>query len=252
MHPIVLVLHNSVRWVILCALVVVGWRSFVAWRKGRVWRTWDERWHVLLVAAFDTQLLLGLTLYLWLSPLPRALWADFAGGMKNRVLRFFGLEHIAMMVLAVIVVHVGRAISKRASAARRHRHVWISTLAALVIVAASIPWPGLEHARPLLRTSLAVAPPEAACPVVYREQCAACHGARGHGDGPSAAGLTPRPRDYSDPKLASRSDDELMGVIRDGGLAHQLSAAMPSHGHLSDAELEELVQCVRALGSGGR
>jgi mono/diheme cytochrome c family protein len=35
--------------------------------------------------------------------------------------------------------------------------------------------------------------------VLFAENCAACHGDKGHGDGPAAKGLTPAPRDFTRP-----------------------------------------------------
>jgi cytochrome c553 len=46
--------------------------------------------------------------------------------------------------------------------------------------------------------------------VIYRNQCAMCHGNTGKGDGISAGALTVKPRDYSDPKWqASVTDDDI-------------------------------------------
>lgn len=42
------------------------------------------------------------------------------------------------------------------------------------------------------------APTLAAAPALYQTHCAACHGATGHGDGPRAAGLEPKPINFHD------------------------------------------------------
>jgi hypothetical protein len=39
---------------------------------------------------------------------------DSAGAMKDSVLRFYAVEHLAGMLLAVVVAQVGYSISKRA------------------------------------------------------------------------------------------------------------------------------------------
>jgi mono/diheme cytochrome c family protein len=44
---------------------------------------------------------------------------------------------------------------------------------------------------------------------IYAKDCLACHGRTGHGDGPAAFSLKPRPRDLSDPKIAAQTDGEL-------------------------------------------
>jgi mono/diheme cytochrome c family protein len=51
---------------------------------------------------------------------------------------------------------------------------------------------------------------------VYIAQCVKCHGDAGKGDGPSASSLTPRPRDLSDPAVASQTDGALFWKITTG------------------------------------
>jgi high-affinity iron transporter len=51
---------------------------------------------------------------------------------------------------------------------------------------------------------------------IYREQCAACHGASGRGDGPGAAGLDPPPADLADSSLRSTSPLDFFRKINVG------------------------------------
>jgi hypothetical protein len=72
--------------------------------------------------------------------------------MKDPIIRFFTVEHIAAMVLAVALLHVNRARSKRVSPDRaRFRSIWIWTLVVLALILVSIPWPIFPYARPLFR-----------------------------------------------------------------------------------------------------
>ncbi len=152
LYGFVLFSHSLLRWVVLLAVVLACARSFLAARRGRAWGRGDERLHVALVSVLDLQLLLGIALYVVLSPFSRAFLDDFRQGMADPVVRFFGIEHGLAMVVAIAVVHVGRVRSKRlAEDARRHRVVWVSTLIALLLILLSIPWPVFPYARPLLR-----------------------------------------------------------------------------------------------------
>ena len=78
---------------------------------------------------------------------------------------------------------------------------------------------------------------------VYAARCALCHGPGGHGDGPAAAGLNPKPRNHTDGSyMNGRTDDELLTVIRNG------KGAMPAWGKiLSDAEIHAVLKHVRSL-----
>ncbi len=152
-YEIALLAHSYLRWIVVITSLLLCVRSFMAWRSKRNWDQGDERLHVAVVAAFDTQFAIGLFLYVVLSPLPWAFFADLGNNIKDPTLRFFGIEHEIAMLAATAIVHVGRVQAKRATTETlRHRRVWITTLLALFIIGVVIPWPGLRHGRPLLRT----------------------------------------------------------------------------------------------------
>ena len=151
-YEIVLFAHSYLRWVVVLVGLILCSRSFVAWRNEQNWERADERLHVALIAAFDTQLAIGLLLYVFLSPLPWAFFADLSNNIKEPTLRFFSMEHAIAMLVVTVSVHVGRVQSKRAATdSLRHRRVWTTTLFALLLMVAAIPWPGFRYGRPLLR-----------------------------------------------------------------------------------------------------
>lgn len=79
----------------------------------------------------------------------------------------------------------------------------------------------------------ATAPDLARAPALYQQHCAGCHGARGGGDGPAAAGMDPPPIDFTDPDRArERSLFALQQVIEQG----LEGTAMTSFAHLPEAE----------------
>ena len=75
----------------------------------------------------------------------------------------------------------------------------------------------------------------AAAAKVFATRCAECHGPLGKGDGPKAASLKPRPRNFADPvwQLAI-SDRHLEKVILEGGAAVGKSSEMPAHPDLAN------------------
>jgi len=85
---------------------------------------------------------------------------------------------------------------------------------------------------------------------IFATRCAGCHGASGKGDGPTAASLSPGPRDYTDRTWqASVTDAELSRVIVEGGTAVGRSAMMPPAADLRDKPevVAELVKMIRAF-----
>jgi mono/diheme cytochrome c family protein len=109
----------------------------------------------------------------------------------------------------------------------------------------------LAGGLPLLRPAPAAA--EDAAPAKAQENyqtfCRKCHGDQGKGDGPGAAMLNPKPRDFADcANMQKRSDDELFKVISQGGESVGMSADMQAWGGtLSDDEIHALVKFVRSF-----
>ncbi|HXY40032.1 MAG TPA: hypothetical protein VEQ10_10190 [Vicinamibacteria bacterium] len=154
LYPLVLLAHSWLRWAVLLLALALLARTAAGWLRSRPWARADERLQVALVATMDVELLLGLALYLGLSPLTRAFLADPAVAMRAPALRFFGAEHVMAMVLAVAVAHAGRVASRRATTpAGRQRRACVTALLVLVLVVAAIPWPALSYGRPLFRTA---------------------------------------------------------------------------------------------------
>jgi len=86
--------------------------------------------------------------------------------------------------------------------------------------------------------------------VVYEQRCAACHGATGGGDGPAAAAIEPRPRNFRDPDFwRGRSAEDLRRVVRDGKPGTLMA---PFAGVLSDADIEAVVAFLASFRSPGR
>ncbi|HLK38144.1 MAG TPA: hypothetical protein VKU41_15385 [Polyangiaceae bacterium] len=147
-----LLFHSLLRWAILATGAMVVVRSAMGLTRGRPWGAWDRRAGVALLSCMDAQVLLGLVLYLFLSPVTPKSLADFHASMAVAPLRFFAVEHPTGMLLATIAVHTGWALGKRAPADRdRHRRVLVGVLVALALIAVGVPWPWLSHGRPLVR-----------------------------------------------------------------------------------------------------
>lgn len=151
MYPAVLALHSVLRWLVLVLAAIACVRAFTALRTQRPWTPADDRAGRWFVSALDFQLLLGLLLYAVLSPITSVAFADFGAAMGNAVLRFWAVEHLFGMIVAVALAHIGRVRVRRATNDRaRHKASAIFFVLALVAIALAIPWPGTPAARPLL------------------------------------------------------------------------------------------------------
>jgi len=146
MYSFVLILHSWFRW----AALVAGFGATLA-----VVRKQDsamDRWGLILMMLLDTQMLLGLLLYLALSPSMQEILNHFGASMKDPATRFWAVEHVTAMMGAVIVAHIGRVLARKAKtpAAKRMRLLVCFGLAT-VLMLVGMPWPGRPGGRMWLR-----------------------------------------------------------------------------------------------------
>jgi hypothetical protein len=107
---------------------------------------------VFAIMALDVQMLLGLLLYLAVSPNMQPILADFGAAMKDPTLRFWAVEHLVTMFAAIAIAHVGRALARKAAtpAARRTRLMVCFGLSTVLMII-GMPWPGRPGGRQLFR-----------------------------------------------------------------------------------------------------
>ncbi len=141
--------HSLLRWVVIVACLWVLMRVWSGFFGRSEWTRKDQMAGLVFTSLLNVQLILGLILYA-ISPITRAAMTNFAAAMKDTTLRFFAVEHLAGMLLAVVIAQVGYSISKRATTDRGKflRSAVAYSLAAVLIVA-SIPWPFMKYGRPL-------------------------------------------------------------------------------------------------------
>jgi cytochrome c oxidase cbb3-type subunit III len=84
---------------------------------------------------------------------------------------------------------------------------------------------------------------------LYTFYCVQCHGVKGDGLGVNIKDMSVKPRDHTDKfDMATRTDDDLFKVIKDGGEAIFKSPLMPNWGgNLTDGEISSLVSYLRKL-----
>ncbi len=84
---------------------------------------------------------------------------------------------------------------------------------------------------------------------IFATACTVCHGEAGHGDGPGAAALDPKPANLSDgTMMAEVSDAYLFWRISKGGNMDPFNSAMPTwESAYTEAQRWQLVTYVRSL-----
>ncbi len=147
MYNFMLIIHNWLRWIVLILGIVAAVLAFLGWFGRRPWTNQERRFGSFFGMAIDIQLLLGLILYFVLSPITTAALKNFGAAMSNPDMRFFGLEHVLYMVLALACAHLGSILSRRApSDTAKYQRAAVFFGLAVVFILLGMPW-----MRPLLR-----------------------------------------------------------------------------------------------------
>jgi cytochrome c biogenesis factor len=140
MLNVALAVHNVLRWLVLVLAVWALYRSYRGWLGGRSWQDQDSLAGRLMTIGFDLQLLVGLFVAA-LSPLVRTALQNMSAIGTSDVIRFFAAEHIPVMVVAWILVHVTSVVAKRADDDKqRHQRTAIGFSVALALVLLATPW----------------------------------------------------------------------------------------------------------------
>src|SRR5690348_16719119 len=105
LYVFVLAVHSLWRWVALLGVACAVLAGLRGWLGRKPWTLANDRVAAIAVFVMDAQLLLGLVLYLGLSPLSRAMLTNFTAAMQSRDIRFFGMEHPFLMILATAATH---------------------------------------------------------------------------------------------------------------------------------------------------
>ncbi|GAA3990557.1 hypothetical protein GCM10022210_50240 [Mucilaginibacter dorajii] len=115
-------------------------RAYYGWLLKSGFSGFDNNVRHWTATITHIQLILGLWLY-FISPIVAYFLQHFSTAMHERAIRFFGMEHITMMLIGIILITIGSAKAKRKTTDRekfKTMAIWF-TLALLVILS-SVPW----------------------------------------------------------------------------------------------------------------
>ena len=129
--------HSGFRWIVLALLIYAIFNAFTKWQSGKSFEEKDRKINLFTMIFTHIQFLVGFIIY-FISP--RVQFGSET--MKVAEIRFFTVEHFAMMFIAVAIISIGNAMSKKAADdASKFKKTFIYFLIALIIILVAIPWP---------------------------------------------------------------------------------------------------------------
>ncbi|MFY7668483.1 MAG: hypothetical protein ACOVQG_07050 [Crocinitomicaceae bacterium] len=134
MNSILTHAHSGLRWVALILLLLAIVNAFTS-------KTYEKKHKMINLFAMvtlHTQLLIGLVQYFVTSQ--KVQFID--GWMKNPLLRFYGMEHILLMIIAIVLVTIGHSKSKKGTTPEeKFKPIKLWYVIGLLLILAAIPWP---------------------------------------------------------------------------------------------------------------
>ena len=136
-------LHSMLRWLMLAILVFAVITSLIGWLQNKTYTKGNRKLALYTVIIAHLQLVTGFALY-YLAGYYRA-FANMSEAMSNALLRFFAVEHMLGMLVAIIIITIGSARAKKVvDDAGKHKVIAVMFGIALLLILLSIPWPFRE------------------------------------------------------------------------------------------------------------
>ncbi|MFD2285613.1 cytochrome B [Pedobacter petrophilus] len=132
MNDILKSAHSGWRYVVFLLLIIAVVKALSGWFGNKAYTEGDRKLNVFALISAHIQLVIGLVLYFSEG------WYKLSSAGAPDV-RYFKMEHIAMMIIAIILITVGNAKSKKMTeAVAKHRTIAIFFGLALIIIIVSI------------------------------------------------------------------------------------------------------------------
>ena len=130
-------LHSILRYAVLALMIFTVIKSVTGWLNKNAYTTGDAKLALIQMIFVQIQFVLGLVLYFtegWAA-------APFKESMADAGARFWKIEHITGMIIAVALVEIGRIRTKKIDDdIKKHRNAAIFYGIALLIILNMIPW----------------------------------------------------------------------------------------------------------------
>src|SRR3954462_13812780 len=104
--------HSLLRYILLIFILISIFKSFSGWFGKKPYLPGDKKVALFTLISAHLQLVVGLILY-FVSPTVKMGLSDIGSAMKDPGLRFWTVEHISMMLIAIIFITLVYSLAKR-------------------------------------------------------------------------------------------------------------------------------------------
>lgn len=141
MYPMLVHSHSGLRWLVLIFLLAAIVNAGTKMGGKATYTDKDKRLGLFALIFTHLQIVIGAILY-FVSPKV----VSFSAAMSDKVLRFFAVEHLTMMLIGAVLITIGYSRAKRkADATGKFKTTFWFYLLGLLAILAGIPWPFLNY-----------------------------------------------------------------------------------------------------------
>ena len=145
MYEIFQLIHKALFFVVMILGLAVLVRAAMGLSGKMVFAETDRKLGLFFLISNHTQLLIGLVLYLFLSPFGLKAIQDFGSDLvtnpEYKVYRKIAVEHVTTNIIAIILITIGYSKNKKTiDSAVKHKNALIFYGLGLVLLLSRIPW----------------------------------------------------------------------------------------------------------------
>jgi len=127
-------LHSGFRYIVVVLVIVAALLALLGLTGKKPYTEGNRKLNLFAMISVHTQLLIGIVLY-FVSP-----FVQFTKDtMKNPATRYFTVEHWVMMIIAIVLITIGHAKSKKAATPEeKHKAIFVFYILGLIIITSGI------------------------------------------------------------------------------------------------------------------
>lgn len=151
-YKVSLSLHSWNRYAILASGLAVIWFALNGLRQNTPYGKPGQKSMYFYISSLHFQLLMGILLYFFASPITTHALSDFSSAMKDPVTRYWSMEHATVNFIAIALAQTGSILIKRRKTDReKHRRALIWASVTLFLIILMIPMGIMGVSRPWFR-----------------------------------------------------------------------------------------------------
>jgi uncharacterized membrane protein len=148
MYQFLFGLHSGIRYIVILLFALALVMALVGLFGRRSYTEANRKVNLFSMISAHIQLLTGLILY-FVSP--KVMFSNMSAAMKDPVIRYWTVEHLVMMLFAVILITIGHSRSKKAiDAVNKHRAIALFYGLALLVILLAI----YQSGRPIFGSGM--------------------------------------------------------------------------------------------------